>query len=56
MSNITDFIQASVSEQPTKAYAAFSSAIEDKIAASIEDKRTEVINTVFNTQTIEDDE
>jgi hypothetical protein len=51
MSSITDFIQAAVAEQPTKAYAAFSSAIEDKIADAIENKRMEVINTTFNQQT-----
>lgn len=49
MSNsITDFISAAVAEKPNEAIDAFSSAIEPKLFAALNDKRQDVLSNVFN--------
>jgi len=54
MSNVTDFISAAVADKPTKAYDAFSAAIEPKLDAALSAKYDEVAASVFNpNQTIE---
>lgn len=50
MSNITDFISASVAEKPHKAFDAFSAAMEPKLDAALTAKYDEVVTSVFNRQ------
>ena len=53
--HITDFISAAVEDKPVMAVKAFSSAIEPKIQAALDAKRSEVFNTVFNQNKTEED-
>lgn len=48
MSNITDFISASVAEKPNAAFDSFSAAIEDKVAEKLADIEQEVRDNMFN--------
>lgn len=57
--SIIDFISASVDDKPVQAIKAFSSAMEPKIQAAMDNKYTEVANQVFNSNVqteIEDEE
>jgi hypothetical protein len=50
MSNITDFIQAAVAQQPTKAQSSFNNEVESRIADKLETMRSDIINKIFNSQ------
>lgn len=47
-SSITDFISAAVAEKPKEALDAFTNALEPKLFAALDNKRTEVVSKVFN--------
>lgn len=49
MSNdITDFISAAIADKPVQAIKAFSSAMEPKIQAALDDKYAETAKQIFN--------
>lgn len=50
MTDITDFISASVNEKPMAAQKAFADAMSQRVDAAIQDKYTEVATSVFNPQ------
>jgi hypothetical protein len=53
-STITDFISAAVAEKPKEALSAFTDALEPKLFAALDNKRTEVVSNVFNSGDNED--
>ena len=56
MTDITDFIGASIADKPVAALKAFSAAMEPKITDALNTRYNEVSQKVFNPQVDTDDE
>lgn len=51
--DLTDFISAAVADKPVQAIKAFSSAMEPKIQAALDNRKIEVTKQIFNTTSVE---